>query len=581
MQLGLKKMKNENYRIIRELGRGGMSIVYLAEHVELHSLWAVKQVFKDKWGTVSVLAEPEILKKLNHPMLPHIIDVFEEDTSLYIVEEYIEGESLQKYLDQKGPVDEAQAIAWMRDLCGVLAYLHNQTPQPIIYRDLKPSNIMLCGNQTIRLIDFGIARTYKTGANEDTTLAGTRGYAAPEQFDVDLQTDARADIYALGVTMYQILTGKRPQNISGEIASIRTVCPEVSPGLARIISKCTRANPEERYSTSVEILRNLDAMQNAEAGGGDEEEKQSEKSKGFLPVLLVGAFLLLVIAVFMGRYIFSSAEPDEDEESQVAGSSTTQIAAGSTTQQISAEIPEQDDPYRDMAAEVYSVLKSGDYRKLLEIDDGGLFDQLISSLETGDRYYLYAPEGEDTVFAVYQYGLMYYGGWKDGMREGWGLWLLMQKDLELDYEGTWKDDMPEGEGVVREYRFSRPEGWGELYPVYIESKGTFKDGYYDGEFQIKWEMNDESVREFTPVTYSMGVCSVFSRDDIYQWLIEHNYPPFQAEDMADEELVEMEETQSKSIAMCIDTVGRVFTLHENLIDGKDKVNDVFWIHDIR
>ena len=134
---------NDTYEIKSLIGRGGMSAVYLAEHKRLHTRWAVKEVRKQQAARFDFLAESNILKRLQHPMLPRIVDIFEDDQCIYIVEDFVEGITLEDLLRRQKRVDETQGLQWFRELCGVLRYLHTQQPHPIIYRDMKPSNVML------------------------------------------------------------------------------------------------------------------------------------------------------------------------------------------------------------------------------------------------------------------------------------------------------------------------------------------------------------------------------------------------------------------------------------------------------
>lgn len=249
---------NETYEIKSVIGRGGMSTVYLAEHKRLHTRWAVKQVAKQQQGArFDFLAESNILKRLQHPMLPRIVDIFEDDEHIYIVEDYVEGVTLEHKLREVGYIDEKTGLQWLRDLCGAFHYLHGQTPHPIIYRDMKPANVMIQPDGTLKIIDFGIAREYKQESNADTTYIGTRGYAAPEQFGT-AQTDARTDIYALGVTMYHALTGKSPYEPPYEFVPARQLNPTLSRGIEYILNKCVRPEPADRYQSVDELLNDLD-----------------------------------------------------------------------------------------------------------------------------------------------------------------------------------------------------------------------------------------------------------------------------------------------------------------------------------
>lgn len=248
---------NDTYELKSVIGKGGMSTVYLAEHVRLHTRWAVKEVRKNQAIHFDFLAESNILKNLRHPMLPRIVDIFEDKDCVYIVEDFVEGITLEDLLHQQKKVDEAQGLQWFQDLCGVLRYLHGQQPHPIIYRDMKPSNIMLQPDGTLKLIDFGIAREYKQDSSVDTTYIGTKGYAAPEQFG-RAQTDARTDIYGLGVTMYHLLTGKSPYEPPYQFVPARQLVPELSHGSEYILNKCIQPEPADRYQSVDALLDDLE-----------------------------------------------------------------------------------------------------------------------------------------------------------------------------------------------------------------------------------------------------------------------------------------------------------------------------------
>ena len=248
---------NDTYEIKSIIGKGGMSTVYLAEHKRLHTRWAMKEVRKQQGTRFDFLAESNILKRLQHPMLPRIVDIFEDRDCIYIVEDFVEGITLDGLLKQQKKLDEPQGLQWLRDLCGVLTYLHGQRPHPIIYRDMKPSNIMLQPDGSLKLIDFGIAREYKQESNADTTYIGTKGYAAPEQFG-KAQTDARTDIYSLGVTMYHLLTGKSPYEPPYQFVPVRQLVPELSHGIEYILNKCVQSEPADRYQTVDELVDDLD-----------------------------------------------------------------------------------------------------------------------------------------------------------------------------------------------------------------------------------------------------------------------------------------------------------------------------------
>lgn len=250
------------YKILNKVGQGGMSIVYLAMNEKANKQWAIKEVRKDgvkdfeliKQG---LIVETDMLKKLSHPSLPSIVDVIEDDDTFLIVMDYIQGNPLSKTLEEYGAQSQENVVEWAKQLCDVLGYLHSRKP-PIIYRDMKPANVMLKPDGSITLIDFGTAREYKSKNIADTTCLGTIGYAAPEQFGGMGQTDARTDIYCLGATLYHLVTGMNPCEPPYEIRPIRQINPALSSGLEKIIIKCTQRDPNARYQSCAELMYDLE-----------------------------------------------------------------------------------------------------------------------------------------------------------------------------------------------------------------------------------------------------------------------------------------------------------------------------------
>lgn len=251
----------EKYRILSELGQGGMSTVYLVVNEKTNKLWAMKKVRKVDSQDSNLLKESlqteiNTLKKLKHPNLPSVVEVIEQQDEYLVVMDYIEGISLENLLEEKDMLDEEQVVRYAIQLCDVLSYLHTRKPA-IIYRDMKPSNIVLKPDGTVVLIDFGTAREFKEDAAMDTNNLGTRGYAAPEQFGKKGQTDARTDIYCLGMTLYQLLTAHNPAEPPYEIYPITKWNPKLSTGLERIVHKCIQKNPNDRFQSADELMRAL------------------------------------------------------------------------------------------------------------------------------------------------------------------------------------------------------------------------------------------------------------------------------------------------------------------------------------
>lgn len=279
------------YEILKLIGKGGMSRVYLAMDNNLNKQWAIKEIQKEARNknnevvVQSAIAEANMMKRLDHPCLPRIVDIINHDNVIYVVMDYIEGEPLSRVLQQYGAQPQEIVLEWAESLCGVLDYLHNQTP-PIIYRDMKPANVMLQPNGNVKLIDFGIAREYKEENLEDTVCLGTKGYAAPEQFGGKGQTDRRTDIYCLGVTLYHLLTGHNPCDPPYEIYPIRHWNPNLSAGLENIILKCTQLNPEDRFDSCAELLY---AIRHLEESDDGYRKKQKRKVGLFAGMLVASA----------------------------------------------------------------------------------------------------------------------------------------------------------------------------------------------------------------------------------------------------------------------------------------------------
>ena len=287
----MQNLFNGRYKTLDLIGKGGMSKVYLAESTTLGTKWAIKAVDKKLNAQFDLLAEPNILKKLNHPALPRIIDIEEDETNIYILEDYIDGRSLDSRLKTEKRFDEETVINWSKQLCDVLIYLHNQKPNPIIYRDMKPANIIVTKENRVKLIDFGIAREFKIENDSDTTYMGTRGYAAPEQYGSS-QTDQRTDIYSLGVTMYHLITGKSPNEPPYEFKKIREIDPNFSEGMEYIINKCIQNDPTKRYQSMEELLYDLENIHTFNRYYI--EQKKKEKTKNILKLSMLGVSIALI-----------------------------------------------------------------------------------------------------------------------------------------------------------------------------------------------------------------------------------------------------------------------------------------------
>lgn len=280
------------YEVLREIGRGGMSVVYLAMDTHLNKQWAVKEIRKkgsgknDEIVVNSLLAEANMMKRLDHPALPRIVDIIDNGVTIYVVMDYIEGESLDKILLEYGAQPEEKVINWAMQIADALSYLHGQKP-PIIYRDMKPANVMLKPEGNIKIIDFGIAREYKEMNLADTTVLGTKGYAPPEQYSG--QTDPRSDIFALGMTMHHLLTGVDPRN--GEpYAPVRQWNPELSEGIEIIIDRCVQPASENRYQSCADLIYDLEHPELITKGF---KRKQKQRLASFLVAAILSVVMLI------------------------------------------------------------------------------------------------------------------------------------------------------------------------------------------------------------------------------------------------------------------------------------------------
>ena len=299
----MAKIGNEiidsKYEILKLLNTGGMnSAIYLALDKKLNRQWAIKKVRKSSSQTTSMLmAEASIMKNLDHPMLPRIVGIEEDPKFFYIIMDFVQGENLKTVVASSGPQAQDTVVSWGVKLCDVLTYLHGKG---IVYRDMKPAKIMLSPDGNIKLIDFGIAREYKENASEDTTALGTEGYAAPEQYEGKGQTDARTDVYGMGITLFQLLTGVNPSSYQENIFSIRLQNPNLSSGLDKIILKCTNKDPKKRYQSTEELKK---ALLNYRKLDDKFLKKQKKVIKKFFTLLGLSTLCFVIAGgSFIGSY---------------------------------------------------------------------------------------------------------------------------------------------------------------------------------------------------------------------------------------------------------------------------------------
>jgi len=257
----------KRYKIVRTLGRGGQGAVYLCEDMDVYKqkraikqLLNVKDMSREEKNLALKMFEKEgaFLSHLDHPGLPKISDKFNQDGRCYIVIDFVQGNNLEILLkNNPGFFTEEKVIEIALQLCDILDYMHTRNP-PIVFRDVKPENIILTSDEKVKLIDFGTARLYDKRKKTDTIQVGTVGYAAPEQYTG--QTDPRADIYAFGALLHHLLTELDPKHLTpfeAEKIPIRSVKAALSKHMESVIARALVSSRNKRYKSVAEMKIDL------------------------------------------------------------------------------------------------------------------------------------------------------------------------------------------------------------------------------------------------------------------------------------------------------------------------------------
>ena len=270
----------EGYKIIKPLGSGGNCNAFLGKEISSGKLVTIK---KRKTEDSNFFNESVILEELDHKSVPSLYKRSSEELIL----EYIPGKSLEKILIRKGLFTEKEALQIAYELAGIMRYLHGRR-KPVIYRDLKPSNIVMKPDGHICLIDFGAARFYEAGEASDTLNLGTLGFAAPEQYGNLGQTDPRTDIYCFGMTILQLVSGVDTKD-TDEVASFKkNGIKGISDEFIAVVDKCTRADREDRFRSFREIQEELEVIP---------KRKKTKKFIGMAKVVALAAVLSVIISV--------------------------------------------------------------------------------------------------------------------------------------------------------------------------------------------------------------------------------------------------------------------------------------------
>jgi len=261
--LSVGAVLEERYQIESILGIGGMSVVYKGRDTRFKGVYrpcAIKEMIDRSPNSQTrgitlknFEREASLLATLNHPAIPKIYDYFVVEGRIYLVLEFIEGNNLEDILDEStDALEEERVVRWAIQICDVLSYLHNHKPEPIIFRDIKPSNVMIAPDERIVLIDFGIARIFE--ADQKGTMIGTEGYSPPEQYRG--VTDPRGDLYALGATMHHLLTRSDPRLETPFTFHERpptSLNPHLSSQVEAVIMKALEYDSRQRWASAAEM----------------------------------------------------------------------------------------------------------------------------------------------------------------------------------------------------------------------------------------------------------------------------------------------------------------------------------------
>ena len=250
--------------MVKFLTVGGMASIYQAIDIMTDLKYIIKEAYSPDINekeimTMALLQERDTLARLSHPGIVKAIDLFQYLGTYYLVLEYVQGKNLDIYAKKMGIfIDEKDILSWSSQICDTLDYLHN-LPEPLVYRDIKPENLIVDVFGRVKLIDFGIARSFKVNKSKDTMAIGTPGFAAPEQYGKK-QTDHRSDIYSLGATMHYLMSGSDPRERENPLLfpPLENFNPSISQITKKVINKAIKLEREERYQTAKEMKSDIE-----------------------------------------------------------------------------------------------------------------------------------------------------------------------------------------------------------------------------------------------------------------------------------------------------------------------------------
>ena len=280
-------------------------------------MYTVKKIPDASATQHQIDTERSIAVQICHPLLPQLVEVTEEDGCTLFVYRYIEGVSLQRYLDIYGPVPQTMVIHWFVQLCRALHYLHTTFNRPVIHRDIKPDNLIIDDSNNIHLIDLNIARYAKRTALKDTIRLGSLGFAAPEQFG-NSQSDERTDIYGLGVSMYFAITGYSLTEPPYQVLPPHLINRDISKRLSGIIVRCTQVNPSDRYAHAADLLKDISPLQ--------KKPPRTKKQRRRIVQYICGAVAVVCIAAAV--FMVISSKPQDNAAVQPSAAGGRAVSAG-------------------------------------------------------------------------------------------------------------------------------------------------------------------------------------------------------------------------------------------------------------